>query len=110
MPITRVNTNLINTNPVQIDALNIDCRLGTYFTKSIDSSVTFAVSNVPTDRVYTLTLELTSSAAVTVTWWSGVVWPASVAPTVVSGVMLLTFITDDGGTVWRGQYRSVYSN
>jgi hypothetical protein len=90
------------SNPTAVSALNIDCSLGNYFTKTISANSTFTVSNVPSGVVYSLILELTHTSGA-VTWWSGVVWPDNLAPTLVDGrVSLLMFITDDGGTTWRG--------
>ena len=90
------------SNPTSVAALNIDCSLGNYFTKTISSNSTFTVSNVPTSVAYSLILELTHTSG-TVTWWSGVVWPDGIAPTLINGrTSLLIFITDDNGVTWRG--------
>lgn len=89
-------------NPTAVAALDIDCALGNYFTKTIAANSTFTVSNVPSGVVYSLVLELAHTSG-TVTWWSGVVWPDGTAPTLIDGrTSLLIFITDDGGTTWRG--------
>jgi hypothetical protein len=90
------------SNATAVSALNIDCSLGNYFTKTINANSTFTVSNIPSGVVYSLILELTHTSG-TVTWWSGVVFPDGLAPTLVDGrVSLLLFITDDGGATWRG--------
>ena len=88
-------------NITAVAALNIDCSLGNVFTKTINGNSTFTVSNVPASRSYAFTLELTHTSG-TITWFSGVVWPSSTAPTLTTGkVHLFMFFTDDGGTTWR---------
>jgi hypothetical protein len=88
-------------NIVAVSALDIDCSAGNYFTKTINGASTFTVSNVPSSRSYSFTLELTHTSG-TITWFSGVVWPAGTAPTLTTGkVHLFMFVTDDGGTTWR---------
>jgi hypothetical protein len=88
-------------NIVAVSALDIDCSAGNYFTKTINGNSTFTVSNVPSSRSYSFTLELTHTSG-TITWFSGVVWPAGTAPTLTTGkVHLFLFHTDDGGTTWR---------
>lgn len=91
-------------------ALDINCSLGNYFTKTINGNSTFTVSNVPSSRAYAFTLELTHTSG-TVTWFSGVKWPGNTAPTLTTGkVHLFTFITDDGGTSWRGSSQINYAS
>lgn len=93
-----------------VGALNIDCSLGNYFTKTINANSTFTVSNVPSSRSYSFTLELTHTSG-TVTWFSGVEWPASTAPTLTTGkTHLFFFVTDDGGTRWRAASLADYAN
>jgi hypothetical protein len=88
-------------NIVAVAALNIDCSAGNFFTKTISSNSTFTVSNVPTSRVYSFTLEVTHTSG-TITWFSGVVWPGGTAPTLTTAkTHLFMFVTDDGGSVWR---------
>lgn len=89
------------SNIVSVAALDIDCSAGNYFTKTISANSTFTVSNVPSSRAYSFTLELTHTSG-TVTWFSGVQWPAGTAPTLTTGkTHLFMFVTDDGGTRWR---------
>ena len=100
------------TQEVQVvSALNIDCSAGNYFTKTINANSTFTVSNVPaTNTAYSFTLELTHTSG-TVTWWTGLEWPASTAPTLTAGkTHLFVFVTDDGGTRWRGAALVDYTN
>jgi len=95
---------------VAVGALNIDCSTGNYFTKTINGNSTFTVSNVPASRAYSFTLELTHTSG-TVTWFSGVVWPAGTAPTLTTGkTHLFMFVTDDGGTRWRASSLINYTN
>jgi len=97
----RVNGQ-VTGNVSSIAALAIDCSAGNYFTKTISADSTFTVSNVPSGCVYSFTMELTHTAG-TVTWFSGLQWPSGTAPTLTAGkVHLFMFLTDDGGTSWRG--------
>jgi hypothetical protein len=99
------------TGVTAVAALNIDCSASTYFTKTIAANSTFTVSNVPAaGTAYGFTLELTVTSG-SVTWWSGVVWPSATAPTLTTGkVHLLIFVTDDGGTTWRGSSLTDYAS
>lgn len=95
---------------VAVPSLNIDCSTGNYFTKTISSSVTFTVSNVPSNRAYAFTLEVTHTNG-SITWFSGVGWPSGVAPTLTAGkTHLFTFVTQNGGTRWRGSSQVNYTN
>lgn len=100
------------TQDVQtVSALNIDCSTGNYFTKTISANSTFTVSNVPSSgTAYSFTLELTHTSG-TVTWWTGLEWPGGTAPTLTAGkTHLFVFVTDDGGTRWRGASLVDYAN
>lgn len=93
----------IITNVVTVAASAIDCNTGTYFTKTATGALTWTVSNVPASGAYSFILELTNGGTGTQTWMTGTKWPGGTAPTLVaSGVDVLGFITDDGGTTWRG--------
>lgn len=100
----------VRGNIVAMGALDIDCSAGNYFTKTISGNSTFTVSNVPSSRAFAFTLELTHTSG-TVTWFSGVQWPGGVAPSLTTGkTHLFTFVTDDGGTRWRGVANVNYTN
>lgn len=97
-------------NVVAVPSLDIDCSSGNYFTKTINGNSTFTVSNVPSSRAYSFTLELTHTSG-TITWFSGVEWPSGNAPTLTTGkTHVFIFITDDGGSRWRGAALTNYTN
>lgn len=91
-------------NVVSVAALDIDCSTGNYFTKSISTSSTFTFSNVPASRAYSFTLEVNCTGGGTaITWPAAVKWPADTAPTLTDGkTHLFLFVTDNGGTTFRG--------
>jgi hypothetical protein len=93
----------VRSNVTTVSASAIDCSVGNYFIKTASGGLTWTVTNVPTSRAYSFILELTNGGTGTQTWMSGIKWPSGTAPTLVaSGVDVLGFITDDGGTTWRG--------
>jgi len=93
-----------------VGALDIDCSLGNYFTKTIAGNSTFTFSTVPASRAFAFTLELTHTSG-TVTWPTSVKWPGDTAPSLTAGkTHLFTFVTDDGGTRWRGASQINYTN
>lgn len=96
------NNGSIRGNLVSVAALNIDCSLGNYFLKSISANSTFTFSNAPASRAYAFTLEVIHTSG-TITWPASVRWPNNTAPSLTtSRTHLFTFVTDDGGTSWRG--------
>ena len=93
----------VRSNVTTVSASAVDCSAGNYFIKTATGALTWTVSNVPASRAYSFLLELTNGGTGTQTWFSGIKWPGGTAPTLTaSGVDLLGFITDDGGTTWRG--------
>lgn len=93
-----------------VGALDINCSLGNYFTKTISANSTFTFSSAPASRAYSFTLELTHTSG-TVTWPTSVQWPAGTAPTLTTGkTHLFMFVTDDAGTRWRGAALADYTN
>lgn len=86
-----------------VSASAIDCAVGSYFIKTASGALTWTVTNVPASGAFSFLLELTNGGTGTQTWFSGIKWPGGTAPTLTtSGVDVLGFITDDGGTTWRG--------
>ena len=102
-PVARLDLNGNQaSNIVAVAALDINCSLGNFFTKTINGASTFTFSTVPASRAFGFTLELTHTSGA-VTWPASVAWPANTAPTLTTGkTHLFMFVTDDGGTRWRG--------
>ncbi len=97
-------------NAVVMAANSVDCSKGNYFTKTINGATTFTFDNVPS-QVYGFTMELThTSGSGSITWPTSVKWPADTAPALTDGkTSLVMFITDDGGTRWRGSSLADYT-
>lgn len=101
-----------------VSALDIDLNDGNYFTKTITTGTnTFTFSNPPASgTVGSFVLELTHTGG-SVAWPDGtsgqgtVRFPASTAPTLTAGkTHLFFFVTDDGGTTYRGAALVDYVN
>jgi len=94
-----------------VSALDIDLSTGNYFTKTINANSTFTFSNpAASGTVSAFTLELTHSSG-TVTWPSEVKWNGDSAPTLTAGkTHLFMFVTDDGGSRYRGAALVDYVN
>ena len=111
-----LNAGLVVDGPYKqtveaVSALDIDLATGNYFTKTINGNSTFTFSNPPASgTVASFTLELTHTSG-TVSWPSSVKWPADTAPTLTAGkTHLFMFVTDDGGTRYRGAALADYVN
>ena len=113
-----INTNSNSSMTAQsgsvtaMAANSIDCRVGNYFTKTISGATTFTFDNVPsTGVIYGFTLELThTGGSGSITWPTSVKWPLDTPPTLTDGkTSLLMFVTDDGGTRWRGSSLADYT-
>ena len=93
------------TNAVTaMGALEVDMSQGNYFTKTITTGTnTFTFANPPASgTVGSFTLELTHTGG-TAAWPSEVKWPEDTAPTLSTGkTHLFMFVTDDGGSRYRG--------
>jgi len=93
-----IRRNLGNTSGSQ--AINLD--LAEMFSATATGAVTWTFSNVRGNGAG-FVLILTDGGDFAQTWPASVDWPAATAPTLTSGgVDVLVFITDDGGTTWRG--------
>ena len=99
-------------NIVAVSGTAIDCSQGSYFTKTITGATTFTFTNVPTGVAYAFTLEVTLNGSNAITWPTpNVKWPADTAPTITDGkTQVFVFLTDDGGTRWRGSSLVDYTN
>ena len=92
-------------------ALDLDLRTSNYFTKTISGNSTFTFSNpAASGTVSAFTLELTHSSG-SVTWPGTVKWNGDAAPTLTAGkTHLFMFVTDDGGSRYRGSALVDYVN
>lgn len=98
------------SNIITVAALDIDCSLGNYFIKTISATSNFTFSNVPSGKAYSFTLEVTHVTG-SIGWPNSVKWPTDTAPTLTNGkTHLFVFLTDDGGTRWRGAFLADYVN
>ena len=98
-------------NIVAVSGTAIDCSQGSYFTKTITGATTFTFTNVPTGVAYAFTFEVTLNGSNAITWPGSVKWPADTAPTITDGkTQVFVFLTDDGGTRWRGSSLVDYTN
>ena len=103
-------TGSYSSNVVSMVSTNINCSLGNYFTASINGSITFTVSNVPSNMAYSFVLEVTHVSG-NITWFSGVQWPRATPPDLIAGnTHLFVFVTDNGGVQWRGAALPNYAN
>ncbi len=95
-----------------VSALDIDLNDGNYFTKTITTGTnTFTFSNPPASgTVGSFVLELTHTGG-SAEWPTSVKWPADTAPSLTSGkTHLFLFVTDDGGSRYRGAALVDYVN
>ena len=98
-------------NIVAVSGTAVDCATGSYFTKTISGATTFTFTNVPTGVAYAFTFEVTLNGSNAITWPGTVKWPADTAPTITDGkTQVFVFLTDDGGTRWRGSSLVDYTN
>lgn len=96
--LTRQALGSINTNTT------IDWSLGSYATATITGALTFTFSNpAASGKACVAYLQLTNGGSQVITWPGSVTWSGGTAPTLrSSGVDLLRFYTQDGGTAWFG--------
>jgi hypothetical protein len=82
--------------------INLD--LGNFVTATVTGTTTWTFSNpASSPNACGFVLELINGGSATQNWPAAVRWPGGTAPTLTtSGVDILIFITDDGGTNWRG--------
>lgn len=85
-------------------ATTINLLNGNYFSATVGGITTWTFSNpLASPNACGFVIELTNAGAYAITWPAAVKWPGGTAPTLTAaGVDVLVFITDDGGTNWRG--------
>ena len=81
----------------------VNCAQGNFFQRTANGAASWFTNNIPSNRAYTMILELTNGGTGTQTWFANTRWAGGTAPTLTaSGVDVLAFITDDAGANWRG--------
>ena len=94
-----------------VSGTEVNCSTASYFTKTITGATTFTFTNVPSGVAYAFTFEVTLNGSNAITWPGTVKWPADTAPTITDGkTQVFVFLTDDGGTRWRGSSLVDYTN
>lgn len=102
-------TQFVNAPPILRSAVGnatgattINLNDGEFFTATATGAVTWTFST-PRGDAAGFILRLTNGGAFAQTWPASVDWPGGEAPTLIeAGVDVLVFVTDDGGTKWRG--------
>jgi hypothetical protein len=117
MPIQISNSTIINDARTLINygltanvlgsgsgSRTINLTLGNYHSATVSGATTWTFSNpLASPNACGFILELTNAGSAAQTWPAAVRWPGGTSPTLTAnGVDLLVFITDDGGTNWRG--------
>ena len=104
-------TGPYSANITSMGANDVDCSAGNYFTKTITGATTFTFSNPPSSVAYSFTMEVTLNGSNAITWPAAVKWNGDSAPSITDAkTQLFMFITDDGGTRWRGSALVDYVN
>lgn len=99
-------TATLGTTP----APGIDCGTGVFFTYTMGGSVTFTLSNIPSN-VYIMRLRIIYSTG-TVTWtnFTSLEWDGGAAPTFTAGREYdIIFTTENSGTSWRANSPDGYA-
>lgn len=97
---TQAHAHLSSASPATLDlsaALSFDI--------TVTGATTFAFSNVPAvaGSLLGVILRVVNGGSAALTWPGSVKWPAGAAPALTAaGTDILVFLSDDGGTTWRG--------
>lgn len=83
---------------------DINLQNGNFVSATVAGATTFTFSNpLASPHACGFVLELTNGGSASVIWPTSIRWPKGTAPALTgSGVDVLAFFTDDGGTNWRG--------
>ena len=108
---TDINFDGKITQTVQTAASStIDCSVGNYFTLTVNGATTVSFTNVPSSGTsYSCVIEVLHTSG-TISWHSSIKWPNDSAPSITTGkTHLFIFVTDNGGTRWRGAAQVNYT-
>ena len=93
------NNGIYTAVPREETGSLFDLNLSNYHYKNVVSAVTISFTGIPSNRVYSWTLELILGGSGSITWPSSVDWPGGTAPTIPTNKSsLFMFVTRDGGT------------
>jgi hypothetical protein len=82
--------------------VNLDLSLSNDFTATVNGNTTFNITNTTSTGVVGFSLQLNGGGAYTITF-TNAKYPGATAPALTSGgIDVITFITYDNGTSWRG--------
>lgn len=82
--------------------VDLNLALSNDFTCTLTGTTTFNIINTPSSGVVSFSLQLTGGGSHTTTF-TNAKYPAATAPALTSGgIDVITFITYDNGTNWRG--------
>lgn len=82
--------------------VNLNLAVANDFTATLNGNTTFNITNTPTTGVVGFSLQLVGGGSYTVTF-TNAKYPGATAPGLTSGgIDVITFITYDNGTSWRG--------
>jgi hypothetical protein len=85
------------------NSFSVNCLAGNYYTLTCNGSATsITFTGAPASAMYSMVIKVTSGASNTLTWASAPKWPSATAPTASTNTDIWVFLTDDGGTTWRG--------
>lgn len=98
----------------QTGSIALNYANGALKTLTLTGNVTITAINNPPAAGGTLSLQITQdgTGSRTITWPSAVKWPSGTAPTLstaAGAIDVVSLITFDGGTTWRGSYGLAYS-
>ena len=97
-------------NITAVSGSAIDCSAGNYFTKTVGSAITFSFTNVPSGCTFSFVIEITHTSG-TISWPGSVKFAGNNAPNLTTGkTHLFTFVTDDGGSRFRGAFLEDFDN
>jgi len=83
-------------------SVNLDLSLSNDFTATVNGNTTFNITNTPATGVVGFSLQLVGGGSYTITF-TNAKYPGATAPALTSGgIDVITFITYDNGTSWRG--------
>lgn len=85
--------------------LAIDISTAQYiiFTLGANATISSFSNPPPANLAVGIILRITNGGSAVLTWPGSVKWVSGTTPTLtVAGIDMLAFLTDDGGTTWRG--------